>query len=447
MKVTWPESASLESVFGADLVSGAKGQVAVLSLGPTAPQQDTLQLIGETIPKNDGSSKPLKFEGVNFKCINIMAPPPSPPFREGMVDCDLDITYAVKNSWPGAENVELQVNSWRAEREVTVVFWGTPSTVKIYNIQRATLVNTIIDERGNKAFVLKLHEVPMYDDHSRDSVKGTVGFEVRPAVRATPHITCHDPWSPPPSPAPPHLPPPPSPPPPPPSPPSPPVTQPGAPPLPPHPKPPPRARPPPPPPFPPNDEYNYDEQSPPPPPRPRSAPSPPDWGSATPVLQTVNLDGSPALVTGLGSIVAALLFVIFALCCNRLMSSSRSAGARPRVSPRAQKARYGKVADDEYSEEDEEPEPPTAAAPAVSRPLGKSGRSSGSPGSGDKPARAAVPFSARGKVKAKARGKEELGASEILDQFARQVKRDSFEPKSAEWTDRGKVVEAGEVVD
>ena len=104
------------------------------------------------------------------------------------------------NSWPGGANCKIAFDQWETNRIVTVFFWGAPNTIMLANINRATVVGSYVDRKsGSPSYELRLATKPVYDHASRDTTKYTVEFEMKPPVRNPPHISCHDPWSPPPT--------------------------------------------------------------------------------------------------------------------------------------------------------------------------------------------------------------------------------------------------------
>ena len=445
VKVTWPQKVNLESVFGADLIAGSKGDMSVLALGPTAPQASTIQLIGKSLPDPKRGAPRLDPADVKFQCAGINAPPPSPPFVKP--ECDMDITYAVLGSWPNAIRAELRVQKWTADREFDLIFWGVPSTIKLANLNRATIVSTDITAEGNKIFRLRLKPQAGMDPNSKDTVYGTMEFEVQPPVRTPPKISCHDPWSPPPPPPPP---PPPNPPPPPS--PLPPLSAPQAPPTPlppqtpptppppPHPKPP-RPSPPPLLPEPPITALEEEDErlqaalrlapaptNPmPPPPSPSPALDPEEVVQR--LIATRSVSSLPAEYQAVASGVAAMIVMIglYSLCSR---SSNRRQGARGQnglTKSRVSASRYGAVANDDYDiEEPADFEQPALKPKSKPKPKPESHLPHQN-GSG-----------ARGASMTKADPRAALqGLADGLLQA----------PQTAEWSGHGKLMEPGQIVD
>jgi hypothetical protein len=428
IQIKWSQRVNLQSVFGADLVAGAQAEVTMLSLGPMAPSQNMIQLIGVTMPDPKRGAPVFATKDVIFKCLSINAPPPSPPFL--LPECDMDVTYAVLGSWPNAVRAELRIAKWTGNRIVTVTYWDAPSTIGLQNINRALLVKSSINDYGNKAFQLKLIPQAGMDSRSEDTVFGTLDFEVHPPVRSAPKITCHDPWSPPPPPPPPlppSPPPPPSPAPPfiaPKLPPQPPLPL--NPPPPPHPRPPrhsPSPRRPEPPDFALESEEEEDPElaaaavkslpltvsSPPPPPSPPAG-----------MLDFVDALPPEYQAVGGGVLGAAVLVALYSFCTRSPARGYRRREARVHDNPSSARktSRYGAIADDDYSEEEANMPEPERAKP--------------------KP---------RPKSRQRQKGGDAPDARDVLRTFAEQTQRSAFEPQTAEWSGYGQVIEPGEIVD
>ena len=410
LTILWPQAIELESVQGGDLVSGAKSASTVISLGPMAPAHNTIQIMGKSIPAKEGANRAdFGPETTHFICRTLAAPPPLPPLKDSV--CDLNPTFTMLNSWPGGANCQIHFEKWQSDRVVQVFFWGAPPTIMLSNLHRGSVVGSHVDKKsGSLVYEIRLAQKAVYDTSSQDTTKFTVEFEMKPPVRNSPTISCHDPWSPPPPPPPPPPSPKPAPPPPPPPPPSPP--------NPPSPKPPPPppghyppAPPPPPPvqlraevPEPPSPEEGEDEGEDegeegeeniydaavtiaPPPPRP-----PPRGLTGIPLLDFL----PPNVLAGLAGTAAAALFMYyFGKKRTRTVEHAeddddseddeeeddedledRSSSRKRRGKRAPQKSRYGRAAnDDDDDEEEDEEELRIQGAPPAEKPW-KSSRSS-----------------------------------------------------------------------
>mmetsp|Transcript_54217 Transcript_54217/g.140022 ORF Transcript_54217/g.140022 Transcript_54217/m.140022 type:complete len:614 (-) Transcript_54217:260-2101(-) len=370
LRIKFPAAVSLSAVFFANLVGAEQkkevvtwtGTEAILSLGLKPPPQNQVQLLGSTVANTAGGTSPSIFDasGATFECEPLSAPPPSPPFD--LPDCDLGAAYEVNNVWPDGENINIKFERWETGRILTLHYWSAPH-VKVENIVGAKVMASSLDALGSPIIQLKLDHASVYDANSRDTTKHMMSFDLHPAVRTTPHVACHNPWSPPPPPPPsprPMLPPSPLPPPPP---------------LP-SPAPPPRPLPPTPPPRPPHAPGAspvYSPLSSPPPQPPSSLPPLP---TPPPILPPQPLVSPPvaALLTralawgstqvpaigwavaafhaqslafqagALGIFVGLIIVVMYYACQSRESRSKSLTTGSNRRSGTSQRRRYNKVA-------------------------------------------------------------------------------------------------------
>ena len=246
LTILWPQAIELESVQGGDLALRRQERHHGHLARPDGASAQHHPDHGQVHPSQEGANRAdFGPETTHFICRTLAAPPPLPPLKDSV--CDLNPTFTMLNSWPGGANCQIHFEKWQSDRVVQVFFWGAPPTIMLSNLHRGSVVGSHVDKKsGSLVYEIRLAQKAVYDTSSQDTTKFTVEFEMKPPVRNSPTISCHDPWSPPPPPPPPPPSPKPAPPPPPPPPPSPPN--------------PPSPKPPPPPPG------HYPPAPPPPPP-------------------------------------------------------------------------------------------------------------------------------------------------------------------------------------
>ncbi|KAL1521489.1 hypothetical protein AB1Y20_021151 [Prymnesium parvum] len=202
------------------------GSSVVAVLGTMVPEGNTFQLMGT-------SAAQMAIARISFSCVDIEAPPPSPPHP---AECDLDVSYAVTSVYEGAAHVELAFGLWDVGRVVSLTFWGLPDAVAISNLRGARLfveesdaddaargtptrqpalarddgVSVAANSLVSQTFRLKLDLVAAPRQHAAAAAaaaaadgdgdgdeRGRVTFFVTPPHHTRPHVACHPPWPPP----------------------------------------------------------------------------------------------------------------------------------------------------------------------------------------------------------------------------------------------------------
>lgn len=246
IRMQWTEPITIEHIYDAEgctegcpniiEVPDDDEQTVTALLGPEAHESMSILIQGT------GS---LVFPTVTCQAEAewLKAPPPAPPHVD---DCDMQPHYNIINAWDAAETVEITFGAWRENQMISLNYWGQ-TDLQIEQLVHASNAGitshgsgtTIQLELGKSCHILQTGGVAPADGegeavgHVINCVPETVDptqqrlvqFQLKPPALHTPHIVCHDPWSPPPPPpSPPRSPPSPSPPPLEPSPPPPPMS-------------------------------------------------------------------------------------------------------------------------------------------------------------------------------------------------------------------------------
>ena len=165
-------------------------------------------------------------------CKALAGPPPSPPHA---ADCDLGMTYEIKEAYLDTATFDIHLRRWSTTRTITVAFWG--QRIDVDSVSNAEMISSRYSvSTGDSISKFMLAAPPLCVSDGVDTQTGSAWrqdcdsftpsftFHASPIPRRPPHVICHDPWPPPPPPSmpsppppdplPPHAPPPATPPPP-----------------------------------------------------------------------------------------------------------------------------------------------------------------------------------------------------------------------------------------
>ena len=151
-----------------------------------------------------------------IRCKALEGPPPSPPHAS---DCDLGMTYEIKEAYADTATFDIHLRKWSTTQTITVAFWGQRIDVDgVSNAEMTYSKYSIATGDSVSKFLLSAKPVCVGD--GVDSITGSAWkqdcdtftpsftFHASPIPRRPPHVICHDPWPPPPPPSSPSPPPP-----------------------------------------------------------------------------------------------------------------------------------------------------------------------------------------------------------------------------------------------
>ena len=151
-----------------------------------------------------------------ISCKALDGPPPSPPHAG---DCDLGMTYEIKEAYADTATFDIHFKRWSTTRTITVAFWG--QRVDVDGVSNAEMISSHYQvSTGNSIAKFLLANKPICVGDGVDSNTGaawkqdcdlfTPSFTLHasPIPRRPPHVICHDLWPPPPPPSRPSPPPP-----------------------------------------------------------------------------------------------------------------------------------------------------------------------------------------------------------------------------------------------
>ena len=151
-----------------------------------------------------------------INCKALEGPPPSPPHAG---DCDLGMTYEIKEAYADTATFDIHLRRWSTTRTITVAFWGQRIDVDgISNAEMTSSKYSIATGDSVSKFLLSAPPICVGDGvdtetgaawkQDCDSFTPSFTFHASPIPRRPPHVICHDPWPPPPPPSMPSPPPP-----------------------------------------------------------------------------------------------------------------------------------------------------------------------------------------------------------------------------------------------
>ena len=248
IKLTWPTPVEIAHVYDAEACT--KGCPNLISV-----PDDTASMLTAQLGPQKHESMAITIAGTGSKippevfCLTesewSKAPPPAPPHES---DCVLKPEYNIRNSWDAGETVEITFGAWEESGHLLRLYYWGQTSLQVEQPVHASVYSSAPHNQGYM-IELRLGEscriTPVDPSAPRDdsgaivqqparncvpetvdpSQQRLVSFQLKPPALHTPHITCHDPWTPPPPPpTPPSPPPKPSPPPLRPSPPPPPMS-------------------------------------------------------------------------------------------------------------------------------------------------------------------------------------------------------------------------------
>ena len=253
IKLTWVAPVEIKHVYGAEACT--KGCPNLIFV----PTDDAATMLTAQLGPQKHENMAITIAGTGSRvpptvvCLTesewSKAPPPAPPHAS---DCVLKPEYNIRNSWDAGESVEITFGAWEESGHLLRLYYWGQTSLQIEQPVHASIRSSAPHNQGYLV-ELKLGEschitavgpnahasgtdsgtdrgengparncVPETVDPSQQRM---VSFQIKPPALHTPHITCHDPWTPPPPPPQPPSPPPkPSPPPLRPSPPPPPMS-------------------------------------------------------------------------------------------------------------------------------------------------------------------------------------------------------------------------------
>jgi len=235
IKLTWVAPTEIQHVYDAEACT--KGCPNLISV----PTDDAATMLTAQLGPRKHETMAITIAGTGSKvppsvlCLTVSewskAPPPAPPHAS---DCVLKPEYTIRNSWDAGESVEITFGAWEESGHLLQLYYWGQTSLQIEQPVHASIHSSAPHSQGYLV-ELKLGEschitavdpgapasgtdgsgavahqparncVPETVDPSQQRM---VSFQLKPPALHTPHITCHDPWNPPPPPPEPPSPPP-----------------------------------------------------------------------------------------------------------------------------------------------------------------------------------------------------------------------------------------------